>query len=180
VGTEHVLLALTMEPGPAAMLLTERGCDADVIRAEINRFIGPGDAGRKAGDLLASIGIELAEVRGRAQTTFGEEAIGRAALRAVPRRRWHGRRWWPNCDVGRPCESALVGEHSLGAAPRLKRVVQMAAKASSPHRATPLYVLSSMLDEGEGVACRILAERDVNLGALSAAVGARLNLREGA
>jgi hypothetical protein len=39
---------------------------------------------------------------------------------------------------------------------------------------------SSMLDEGEGVAYRILAERDVNLGALSAAVGARLNLREGA
>jgi hypothetical protein len=34
-----------------------------------------------------------------------------------------------------------VGEHSLGAAPRLKRVVQMAAKASSPHRATPLHVL---------------------------------------
>jgi ATP-dependent Clp protease ATP-binding subunit ClpA len=168
VGTEHVLLALTIETGVAAELLGDRGCGREQVRADIESMIGAAPARRRPEMLLASLGIDLTEVRRRVETAFGADAVARAAWRATPRRRWHGRRWWPNCTMGRPVDSALVDARWLGMAPRLKRVIEMAVKQSSPQPATPLHLLVAMIEEGQGVACRILSQRGVDLPSLAA------------
>lgn len=175
VGTEHVLLALTIEDGTAADLLADHGCRREQVRAEIDAMIGAGTARRRPEVLLASLGIDLGEVRRRIETTFGADAVARAAWRATPRRRWHGRRWWPNCTASRPIDSPLVGERSMGMAPRLKRVIEMAVKQSAPRPATPLHLLLAVVEEGQGVACRILVQHGVDLLALAAAARARLH-----
>ena len=175
VGTEHVLLALTIEDGTPADLLADQGCRREQVRAAIDAMINVGTARRRPEALLASLGIDLGEVRRRVETTFGSEAVARAAWRATPRRRWHGRRWWPNCTAGRPFESALVGERSMGMAPRLKRVIELAVKQSAPRPATPLHLLLAVVEEGQGVAWRILVQRGVDLLALAGAARARLH-----
>jgi ATP-dependent Clp protease ATP-binding subunit ClpA len=175
VGTEHVLLALTIEAAVAANVLADHGCGREQARADIESVIGAGPARRRPEVLLASLGIDLTEVRRRAATTFGSDAVTRAAWRATPRRRWHGRRWWPNCTMGRPIDSAVVGGRWLGMAPRLKRVIEMAVKQAAPQPATPLHLLLAMVEEGQGVACRILAQRGVDLASVAASAGAVLD-----
>jgi ATP-dependent Clp protease ATP-binding subunit ClpA len=66
VGPEHLLLGL-------GALLTEVGIDAETLRRDIVRSDGL-DA-----DALATLGIDLEEVRRQAEETFGEGALGRAA-----------------------------------------------------------------------------------------------------
>jgi Clp amino terminal domain, pathogenicity island component len=175
VGTEHVLLALTIEDSSAADVLTDHGCRAEQVRAEIEAIIGAGPARRQPEMLLASLGIDLAEVRRRVETTFGADAVARAAWRATPRRRWHGRRWWPNCTMGQPSDSALVGGRWLGMAPRLKRIIEAAVKLSAPQPPSPLHLLLAVVGEGQGVACRILARRGVDLPSLAASARALLD-----
>ena len=170
VGTEHLLLALADEP-PIAALLTAHGCGPSEVRGEIVSLIGEGDAHRPGSDtLLANLGIDIGEVRRRAESTFGADAITRAALAMRPRRRrWPGSRWWPGCDVARPCPSTLIGGNWLAMAPRLKRVLQIAVGHSGPQPATPTHLLLAILEEGQGVACQILARRNVDLAALGRA-----------
>jgi len=119
---------------------------------------------------LATLGIDLGEVRRRVESTFGSDAVAKAALRVRPRRRWPGHRWWPGCDHGRPCDSALIGGRWFGVAPRVKKVVEMATTDSAPSLATPFHLLLAILNEGEGVACQILARRGVDIASLSAAL----------
>lgn len=45
LGTEHLLLALTIEPGPASTALAELGVDERAVRRSIERIIGRGHAG---------------------------------------------------------------------------------------------------------------------------------------
>ena len=45
LGTEHLLLALTIEPGLAAAVLAELGVDERAVRASIERIIGRGRSG---------------------------------------------------------------------------------------------------------------------------------------
>lgn len=176
VGTEHLLVALAIHAGATARVLAGQGCGPDEIRGEIVSIIGRGRPPHRDPDaLLATLGIDLGEVRRRVESTFGPDAVTTAALRAQPRRRrWPGSRWWPGCDQGRPCKSALLGERWFGVAPRVKRVVELAAAAAAPSSATPLHLLLAVLDEGEGVACQILARRGVDLPAFAAATRAEL------
>jgi hypothetical protein len=117
------------------------------------------------------LGINLAEVRRRAEATFGSDAVAEAVLRTRPRRRHLPviHRWWPGCDRGTPCYSALLGTGWLGFAPRLKRVLQDAQTTAAPAQVTPRDLLVAILDEG-GVACRILVRRHVDLTELVAAL----------
>lgn len=172
LGTEHVLLGLVLAGGPVADLLAERGCRPDVIRAEILDYVGEGDPRRRPGELLAGLGIDLAEVRRRAEATFGPDAVAQVALRTRPRRpHWPVvHRWWPGCDRGTPCSSALLDAEWLGLAPRLKRVLADARTAAAPAAVTPRHLLASILAEGRGVACRILVQRGIDLPELLAAV----------
>src|SRR5262245_13509184 len=172
MGTEHVLLGLALAGGPVAGLLADRGCEPDDIRAGIVDRVGEGHPRSRPGELLAGLGIDLAEVRRRAEATFGAEAVAQVALRPRPRRRhWRVvRRWWPGCDGGTPCSSALLDTDWLGCAPRLKQVIDAAQTGVAPARVTPRDLLTAILDEGHGLACRILADRGVDLPGLGAAV----------
>jgi ATP-dependent Clp protease ATP-binding subunit ClpA len=165
LGTEHVLLGLAVAGGPVADLLAERGCGAADIRAEILDYIGEGAPQQRPDELLAGLGIDLAEVRRRAEATFGSDAVAEAALRTRPRRRHLPviHRWWPGCDRGTPCYSALLGTGWLGFAPRLKRVLDDAQTTAAPAQVSPQHLLVAILDEGNGVACRILVHRGVDL-----------------
>ncbi len=171
IGTEHLLVGLVLAGDTTAELLAAQGCGPDELRGEIVSIIGRGKPPRREPDvLLATLGIDLGEVRRRVESTFGSDAMAKAALRVRPRRRWPGHRWWPGCDQGRRRDSALVGGRWFGVAPRVKKVVEMAVTDAAPALATPSHLLLAVLDEGEGVACQILARRHVDMSALAAAL----------
>jgi hypothetical protein len=134
LGTEHLVLGLASEDEAVAALLVDRGCGADDIRREILTLIGRGHpaAGRQDA-LLASLGIDLGEVRQRVEATFGHDATSRVASQTRPQRRWWpGQRSWPGCRDGTPQTSALLDMRSVGLAPRVKKVLDIAAKAALP------------------------------------------------
>jgi ATP-dependent Clp protease ATP-binding subunit ClpA len=83
IRSEHLLLGLATEPGPAAAALAAAGLDADGLRTHLRRAplepAGPVDA-----DALASLGIDLDAVRRATDATFGRGALDRVA---VPGRR---------------------------------------------------------------------------------------------
>lgn len=171
LGTEHVLLGLAQAGGPVADLLADRGCGPEPVHAEILDYIGEGDPRHRAGELLASLGIDLAEVRRRAEANFGSEAVAQVALSTRPRRRlWPVIHSWWRCEQGAPCSSALLDRDWLGLAPRLKHILDAAQTTAAPAQATPRDLPAAILDEGKGVACRILVRRGVDLPELRAAV----------
>jgi ATP-dependent Clp protease ATP-binding subunit ClpA len=71
VGTEHLLLGLAGEQGAAARVLDPLGLGHAVLRAELEETGDGLDA-----DALASIGIDLDEVRRRVEESFGPGALG--------------------------------------------------------------------------------------------------------
>jgi ATP-dependent Clp protease ATP-binding subunit ClpA len=71
IGPEHLLLGLAAEQGTAARVLAPLGLGHAALRAELERS---GDALDAAA--LASIGIDLAEVRRRVEESFGPGALG--------------------------------------------------------------------------------------------------------
>jgi ATP-dependent Clp protease ATP-binding subunit ClpA len=75
VGSEHILLALLHSDGPAGELLAARGITRDVV-------VAAGSAGgtlRASFDpmALATLGIDVDEVRRRVEETFGRGALER-------------------------------------------------------------------------------------------------------
>jgi ATP-dependent Clp protease ATP-binding subunit ClpA len=174
LGTEHLLVGLAHSGGIVAQLLAERRCAPDVVRGEILTIIGRGcPPGRRPDALLATLGIDLGQVRQRVEATFGTDAITRVALRARPRRqRWPGHRWWPGCDGGRPRGSPLLDTRWMGVAPRVEKVLDIAVRKSAPEQASPAQLMLAILEEGQGVACQILAGRGVDFTELATAVRA--------
>jgi ATP-dependent Clp protease ATP-binding subunit ClpA len=78
VGSPHLALALVTTPGVAQRVLTASGADVDAIRDVLRRSEGPeADA-----ESLHALGIDVEEVRRRA-----EESFGPGALDPRPRRR---------------------------------------------------------------------------------------------
>ena len=76
IGTEHLLLGLVrVREGLAGEILAERGVTADQVRAETLRLLEAAGVsatrGRDAAEALASIGIDVDEIRRRAEDTFG-------------------------------------------------------------------------------------------------------------
>ncbi len=71
IGTEHLLLGLAAEQGAAARVLEPLGLGHAALRAELERSGGGLDR-----DALASIGIDLDEVRRRVEESFGPGALG--------------------------------------------------------------------------------------------------------
>lgn len=71
VGAEHLLLGLAAEQGTAARVLDPLGLGHAALRTELERSSDGLDA-----DALASIGIDLDEVRRRVEESFGPGALG--------------------------------------------------------------------------------------------------------
>jgi ATP-dependent Clp protease ATP-binding subunit ClpA len=172
LGTEHLLYGLTLGGGNIAALLARRNCGPNDVTKEIVTIIGRGRLpARQPDTLLATLGIDLDQVRQRAEATFGTAAMTRVALRARPRRRWRpGQRWWPGCEHDRPPPSALLGTQWLGLAPRVKKVLDIAVRHSTPRQVSPEQLTHAILEEGRGVACQILTRRDVDLAELATAL----------
>jgi Clp amino terminal domain, pathogenicity island component len=171
LGTEHLLYGLSCSGGTVADLLAERGCRPPDVTREIVALIGRGLPDHQPDALLATLGIDLDQVRERVAATFGSDAMTRVITRTPPRRRWWpGQRWWPGCHDGRPNPSTLLGTRCLGLAPRVKKVLDLAVQRNVPQPVPPEQLLVAILDEGEGVACQILARRGVDLAELGTAL----------
>lgn len=87
IGTEHLLLALAEDDGsPVAELLARRGLPADRIRAEILSLVGPCDTPPAPLDpeALATLGIDLEEIRRRAEDAYGPHALERGWAASAP------------------------------------------------------------------------------------------------
>jgi ATP-dependent Clp protease ATP-binding subunit ClpA len=79
VRSEHFLIGLLREPGPAADALTAAGVDAEALRARLPRGARETRAGLDA-DALSTLGIDLDEVRRAADAAFGPGALDRARV----------------------------------------------------------------------------------------------------
>jgi ATP-dependent Clp protease ATP-binding subunit ClpA len=71
IGTQHLLLGLAGVPGGlAAVVLTESGVTADRARAAVTSLPAPA-TGTSPAEALAAIGIDVDEIRRRADASFG-------------------------------------------------------------------------------------------------------------
>jgi len=77
IGAEHVLLGIIQTPSVAERILRQNGADLTTLRDLVVREHTPDDA-----EALKSLGIDLDEVRRRAEESFGPGALDR-----IPRRR---------------------------------------------------------------------------------------------
>src|SRR5947208_16631816 len=132
VATEHLLLALATADMATATLLLDAGAGAADLRRVLAARGWRPTRRRDQEALLATLGVDLAEVRRRAEATFGAEAVSRAAWRVRrPRRRrplWS----WISCSKPLPrrrCDSPLAGQ-PLALIPRVKRLLERASQAA--------------------------------------------------
>jgi len=174
--TEHLLLALATTDTLTARLLAEAGADG----ADIRRVFATG--GRRPSrhrdheTLLATLGIDLTDVRRRAEETFGTDAVERAAWRVRPRRPRRPLWSWISCSKALPrrrCDSPLAGQ-PLGLIPRVKRLLDRATGAARPQPATPSHLLLTLVS-GNEPACEILTALGVDLTALGAAISRQID-----
>lgn len=102
IGTEHLLLGLAQTAGTAGEVLRAQGVELDRLRAETQRQLtARGTAathGVAATDALASVGIDVGEIRRRAEASFGtgsfqfpRAAFSLSAKRAVKAALRHAR-----------------------------------------------------------------------------------------
>lgn len=100
LGDEHLLLGvLAHASNPAAAMLTDHGLDLATARSEIARIVSAsGPVAQDADALLRELGVDVAQMRQRLETTFGTLAVHEAA-RQVRRRPWWrgGARHSPLC-----------------------------------------------------------------------------------
>jgi ATP-dependent Clp protease ATP-binding subunit ClpA len=93
IGGEHLLLAAVTAGQPASEVLCAHGVTPELVEEEIVRRVGLGAGAGLFGsldkDALATIGIDLDAVRARIESSFGPQALARAAQAAHrdPRRR---------------------------------------------------------------------------------------------
>lgn len=98
IGTEHILLALVRDQNAAgAATLIRLGADADACREAVTAVIGRPDAQFAEADAeaLREFGIDLDEVRRRAEQAFGEGALDTPTAEGEPERSGRFRRSKP-------------------------------------------------------------------------------------
>lgn len=149
VRSEHILVGLLRQPGPAADALTEAGLDLDGLRTRLPR--GTGGPGDLDADALATLGIDLDAVRRAADASFGPGALDRA---------------------GR-------GRARLAFAPdarqTLARAVRHAQQSSQPEISSG-HLLLGILDQPSSGALTVLAAAGTDVPALRADVLRRIGL----
>jgi ATP-dependent Clp protease ATP-binding subunit ClpA len=84
IRSEHVLLGLFREPGPAADALTAAGLNLEALRARVPQGGHDAPAGLD-GEALATLGIDLDAVRRATDAAFGPGALDQAAVRGQAR-----------------------------------------------------------------------------------------------
>jgi ATP-dependent Clp protease ATP-binding subunit ClpA len=83
IGTEHLLLAVLRSPEqPGAATLVRLGVGAEDCRAAVSGVVGGGGAdalGAEDAEALKALGIDLDEIRRRAEHAFGDGALDNPA-----------------------------------------------------------------------------------------------------
>jgi ATP-dependent Clp protease ATP-binding subunit ClpA len=147
--SEHLLVGLLREPGPAADALTAAGLELTSIRARLPRGGASADPGLDA-DALASLGIDLDAVRRATDSAFGPGALDRAAV--------SGQRRLPFADDAK--------ESLVGAVRQAQQLRQQ--KISSGH------MLIGILDQQRNGALTVLSLAGADIAALRADVLRRI------
>ena len=149
IRSEHMLLGLLQEPGPAADALTAAGLDVQSLRARVPRGAYDLPSGLDA-EALATLGIDLDAVRRATDAAFGKGALDRAG---VP-----GRRGVPMSD---DAKQALVG------------AVRQAQQLSDRHISAG-HMLIGILDQKRSGALTLLTQAGTDIAALRADVLRRM------
>jgi ATP-dependent Clp protease ATP-binding subunit ClpA len=157
IGTEHTLIAL-LDFEPIASALRTDEVDADYVRAEVLRRVGPTMEERReeeAADAAAlkAIGIDLDAVRRAIEENFGPGAL--RLPRETKRKGFFSRFHTTVGHIPFSQRNKKVLELSLREALRLKH-----------NYIAPEHILLGILREGEGLAVQILVEKGVDLGRL--------------
>ncbi len=147
VGCEHILLAIAGSDTPVGEILNEAGVTPEAVEAAIAAVVGTtgGDGDEKAA--LATLGIDLDEVRQAAEKIFGEGALD--AARTSRRRPRHLRR-------RRRCTRRDDG---LPLSPRAKRCLDMSLREALRLRHDYVgveHIALSLLARDDTVAWKVL------------------------
>jgi ATP-dependent Clp protease ATP-binding subunit ClpA len=152
VGTEHLLLALLQQAGPASRILHDSGLTADGVRAGITRLLGESrlisDADAAA---LEAIGIDIRAIREKIEASFGPGAL--------------------EPDVP-PSRYGLFRRDSRPFTPRSKKVLELSLREALRLRHNHIgteHLLLGLIREGQGLAAQIMSEAGVDLRALRSA-----------
>lgn len=139
VGVEHLLLALTRAQVHAtATLLADHGITGEPVREAVRDVVGSGRGdGPRLGPaaLLATLGIDLDQIRRHVEAQFGPEALHDLY---TSREGWNLRPRGPLCDLGMSPQLKQVLEHTFGrcwngAPPQMhERLLLHALNADSP------------------------------------------------
>lgn len=149
VRSEHVLLGLLAEPGPAADTLAAAGLDLTELRSRIPRG-GHSAPPALDADALASLGIDLDAVRRATDAAFGRGALDLVAP--------GGRRLLPIADDAREILVRAVRE----------------AQRTGRRQISSGHMLIGILDQKSNGALTLLAESGADPGALRADVIRRI------
>lgn len=147
IGAEHLLIGIAAtRSGPARDTLAAAGLDTERLRDLASR--GPSGAagsGKLDADALATLGIDLDQVRRAAEAAFGPGALDRRAGR------------------GRGTTARLAPE-AKGAFGRALRL----AHAHGDREITAAHLLGGLINQGDNGAVRLLTAGGVDLAALRA------------
>jgi ATP-dependent Clp protease ATP-binding subunit ClpA len=150
IRSEHVLLGLLAEPGPAADALTAAGLRLEDLRARVRRGADYDLPGGLDADALSTVGIDLDAVRRATDAAFGPGALDRVAVPGRSRLR-----------IDNDARQTLVG--ALRQAERLGQ-----------RRITSGHMLIGILDQPRSGALAVLAQAGADIAALRADVLRRI------
>lgn len=104
IGCEHFLLSLVASPTPVGVLFRRGGAAPERVEEAITELIGPGTGGGDERAALATLGIDLDQVRHAVEATFGPGALDSAGVTPRRRRRLQLKRRHRSCTrrPGRP------------------------------------------------------------------------------
>lgn len=134
IGTEHLLLALTIENfGKASSVLAECGITASALKKQVVRELEDTSARFTETDAhaLATVGIDLDEVRRRVEETFGASALD------AP----------PPCPKGTPFTDKAM---------RALRATSQHARRLGHRQIGPEHLLLALMDDESTLAVRLI------------------------
>lgn len=137
IGTEHLLLALLIQPTPSAAVLTRHGLTRDAVTEAVRSYVGTGDLDAEA---LTALGIDLDAVRSSVEASFGPGALDRPSGSREPK-------------------------GHIPFTSRAKKVIELSLREAIAMKSKSIadgHIALGLLREGEGLAMKVLADRGVD------------------